>query len=431
MRLGAALAMQATRWLANASTGYCNATDYHMWGDCEFGDAGSMELGSRQQSLHDAVAQCLKACARCRRCSYISVSREPVGSAYRDCSWFARCEMSALHTEPAGFLSGAAGTRKRGAAAAASAETRELAYRAAEQRMQLALLGTEVTDLRQQRARGADLKQLQRSYDFTPAAQCAHGTPLDTTRVEEQSTRTACLRSCLLAPACRAAQLRPGRGGGAQCSLFARCHDMRQVVDAHGFGVWRRRPASWPAASPARVRWRANVSLVIASYSSPLGWLGALPAGLVDVVLYQKVDDGADDDDDAAAPPGSGSVAAAPPSAAGGAPEAPSARRRRPTMASRLRELCVALCGSCAPARCAERVAYSRQVPNYEGFGQTRGGAREPHAYLQVTRRSTPSPARDATAAATPRNVSRRLTSVRGRLLRGAAERGPLRAGIA
>ena len=140
--------MQAIRWLADASTGYCNATDYHMWGDCEFGDAGSMELGSRQQSLHDAVAQCLKACARCRRCSYISVSREPVGSAYRDCSWFARCEMSALHTEPAGFLSGAAGTRKRGAAAAASAETRELAYRAAEQRMQLDLRegGARLTD---------------------------------------------------------------------------------------------------------------------------------------------------------------------------------------------------------------------------------------------------------------------------------------------
>ena len=55
-----------------------------------------------------AVHECLRACARCARCRWVSVSR-----LHLDCSWFLRCKGAARgssleHTVP-GFLSGPSG----------------------------------------------------------------------------------------------------------------------------------------------------------------------------------------------------------------------------------------------------------------------------------------------------------------------------------
>ena len=50
----------------------------------------------------------------------------------------------------------------------------------------------------------------------------------------------------------------------------------------------------WPH-EPECVTWQSNASLVIASYSRALEWVGALPAGLLDLVVYRKVDFGLDD----------------------------------------------------------------------------------------------------------------------------------------
>ena len=66
----------AERWLAGAAEGFCEATDFHDRGDCDFGNKGNIAISNGLTSLTDVVAACLNACRSCHRCNYVSVSRE-------------------------------------------------------------------------------------------------------------------------------------------------------------------------------------------------------------------------------------------------------------------------------------------------------------------------------------------------------------------
>ena len=94
---------RARLWLAAAERGYCAPTSGGA-GDCEHGNKGSWPLeGLVAKRWADAAAACLRRCARCPRCRYVSLSLWS-----RDCSWFARCDTSRLANDVAGFRTGRA-----------------------------------------------------------------------------------------------------------------------------------------------------------------------------------------------------------------------------------------------------------------------------------------------------------------------------------
>lgn len=76
-----------TPWLA----GFCAVTDAAHGLDCERGEQGSLPLSAH--GVHNRQT-CVDFCfSRCRRCRYVSFSKE-----LGDCSWYARCDVTALHT---------------------------------------------------------------------------------------------------------------------------------------------------------------------------------------------------------------------------------------------------------------------------------------------------------------------------------------------
>jgi len=85
----------ARSWLARASRGHCGITTEGAEGQCDFGESGSFDsspgsqLGSVLRSGNStlAAAACLRRCASCRRCQYVSISLK-----HADCSWYAACD---------------------------------------------------------------------------------------------------------------------------------------------------------------------------------------------------------------------------------------------------------------------------------------------------------------------------------------------------
>ena len=70
--------------------------------DCEGGSKGSFPL-SFDNGFDPRLAahQCLHACAKCRRCRWVSVSE-----LHLDCSWYASCSQHALEQKMPGFRTG-------------------------------------------------------------------------------------------------------------------------------------------------------------------------------------------------------------------------------------------------------------------------------------------------------------------------------------
>ena len=81
--------------------GYCDRTVQS--GDanagCAEGDKGSWPLAIKgdQEGLH-TLNDCITRCQRCNRCRYVSASLR-----HNDCSWFHRCNMSALRKDVSNF----------------------------------------------------------------------------------------------------------------------------------------------------------------------------------------------------------------------------------------------------------------------------------------------------------------------------------------
>ena len=93
-----------TEWLEAAQAGHCGVT--RDLGDCDAGDKGSFgwDVG-KTQTTRRAARWCLRQCASCSRCAFVSFSQK-----YSDCSWYAECDLSQLRPAPSGrkrdFLSG-------------------------------------------------------------------------------------------------------------------------------------------------------------------------------------------------------------------------------------------------------------------------------------------------------------------------------------
>ena len=92
----------AKQWLNSARPGFCTETQYGDVGDCEYGDKGVLVIQQDMSSRHTITAECLRACRQCQRCNFVSVS-----TSFRDCSWYAECNLSNLILHPLGFFSGA------------------------------------------------------------------------------------------------------------------------------------------------------------------------------------------------------------------------------------------------------------------------------------------------------------------------------------
>ena len=91
-------------WVTSAaSPGYCAQTSPSDAGDCAAGDHGSWGLQkSEKGTMLIAATACLKRCAGCSRCNYITVSLE-----WEHCSWHHVCAAPLLEDAP-NFVSGAA-----------------------------------------------------------------------------------------------------------------------------------------------------------------------------------------------------------------------------------------------------------------------------------------------------------------------------------
>ncbi|KAL1520488.1 hypothetical protein AB1Y20_022068 [Prymnesium parvum] len=82
---------------ASYSSGYCSPTQQR--GHCLFSTKGSWPLTAAQiESWAAAEHACTQRCLACPACTYISFSRR-----WRDCSWYAACDTSALRTDIGGF----------------------------------------------------------------------------------------------------------------------------------------------------------------------------------------------------------------------------------------------------------------------------------------------------------------------------------------
>ena len=84
-------------WLSASHEGYCGRTIADS--GCTGRDRGSWTLDdSVASSWRLATAECLRLCASCRQCRFMSLSIDQ-----RDCSWSRRCDVSRLDVVPAGY----------------------------------------------------------------------------------------------------------------------------------------------------------------------------------------------------------------------------------------------------------------------------------------------------------------------------------------
>ena len=70
--------------------GTCGATDFGERGDCAHGRTESGAWHANASGLH-TLAQCAARCRHCAACHYVSFSYP-----HDDCSWYTRCNLSAL-----------------------------------------------------------------------------------------------------------------------------------------------------------------------------------------------------------------------------------------------------------------------------------------------------------------------------------------------
>jgi hypothetical protein len=96
----------ARRWVQRARAGYCARTvdSGRPWMEsCLSDDKGVLPLSPQEAAWWPAAAQaCLSRCARCQKCRFVSIS-----SAWKDCSFFASCDLTRLRRDIPDFRSGA------------------------------------------------------------------------------------------------------------------------------------------------------------------------------------------------------------------------------------------------------------------------------------------------------------------------------------
>ena len=89
--------------------GYCGLTE-EGHSDCLADARGAWSLsGEQARSPESAAAVCADRCAECRRCRFVSLSRQA-----RECSWFTECAFDKLRTKEPGFLSARVDRRATG-----------------------------------------------------------------------------------------------------------------------------------------------------------------------------------------------------------------------------------------------------------------------------------------------------------------------------
>jgi hypothetical protein len=94
----------ARAWLADAGIGYCATTQPGANADCTAGESGNFFTYARHlRSWVDMADDCLRRCARCNRCNYVSMA-----VSLGECSWFSVCPIRSLNTTAHGthFRSG-------------------------------------------------------------------------------------------------------------------------------------------------------------------------------------------------------------------------------------------------------------------------------------------------------------------------------------
>lgn len=81
--------------------GYCETAEVADAEQCRVSTKGSFSLRADElTSWKVAKAACVKKCHGCANCRFVSVSKE-----FRDCSWFAYCDLDRLKTAVSGFYS--------------------------------------------------------------------------------------------------------------------------------------------------------------------------------------------------------------------------------------------------------------------------------------------------------------------------------------
>ena len=92
---------QQRDWQQRSRTGYCART-LPGEGDCDCGEKGMFSVSSElaANGEHALTRWCLEQCARCTRCSVVSVSAK-----WADCSWFRECDIARLRNDVDGFVS--------------------------------------------------------------------------------------------------------------------------------------------------------------------------------------------------------------------------------------------------------------------------------------------------------------------------------------
>ena len=165
------------------------------------------------------------------------------------------------------------------------------------------------------------LRASTQAFDYTPAARCVTklGPLMPAFAVLDANE---CEAMCALTPNCNAAQLSyPWKTTGVpcndwnmwtpeerkkrklqppgplpcierlQCELHSHCLERVRAPPAARADVMHRIGPVWPpGATPERVRWRTNATVVLVSYHASLSWLRTLPGGIADLVVYHKAD---------------------------------------------------------------------------------------------------------------------------------------------
>jgi hypothetical protein len=101
-------------WYTSSSPGYCGITAGGERGNCDIGTKGNLAVSSKDAATWSTLTKaCLRECAKCDRCRYVSMS-----VVEKDCSWFFCCDVKHLQQRPAGFRTGPAIRGRRAAFAA-------------------------------------------------------------------------------------------------------------------------------------------------------------------------------------------------------------------------------------------------------------------------------------------------------------------------
>ena len=97
----------AADWLQRSIRGHCGITT--TAGDCDISSKGVFGLsdGAVKGGWQAAVSECVGKCERCSGCQFVTVSL-----AYKDCSWYRKCDLDAVAPEEP-FRSGAVEGRSR------------------------------------------------------------------------------------------------------------------------------------------------------------------------------------------------------------------------------------------------------------------------------------------------------------------------------